>query len=416
MRRLIISAIIVAAIGWAEAATYYVDSEIGQDDPSRKGGPGDPWRTITYALSRVSGENTFMCRGTFEEEIWVAYEDRRSKFTANPDATLLGWVECDYETGVDLNGFRVYGYAAGGSKSGISATDCYFNNPTGRALGIHRFYGGAWAEGCFIENCASVCGAFGWEFGRLTFRDCEIKDCGAGIRVSGEATTNLTRCKFSNVAGTAFAGHFYGEGATFDYCEFYDCGTAIDLSGGLTHGYWGDIKDSTFRRNGLAISVSKEGPWSSVRIRDNLIYENKGTAITVGGKNVKLRTNIVKDNDGHGVYITGGNPDLGTPGDPGGNTFAGNKSGYDVYNASPESIPAYGNTWDPRSEAEMAGKTWQEVNVTRIYDHWDDPSVGYVMWDEPVGVEPVSLGRLKASFQGEPPSGLVAPSPSSAVR
>ncbi|MEE8640358.1 MAG: hypothetical protein V3T41_08110, partial [bacterium] len=126
MRRLIISAIIVAAIGWAEAATYYVDNVNGRDDPAWGGGPGDPWRTITYALSRVSGENTFMCSGTFEEEVTVAWEDRRSILTANPDAMLVGWVECEYETGVDLNSFDVYGYAAGGSKSGIAARDCYF--------------------------------------------------------------------------------------------------------------------------------------------------------------------------------------------------------------------------------------------------------------------------------------------------
>jgi hypothetical protein len=357
-----------------------------------------------------------MCRGTFEEEVTVAWEDRRSIFTANPDATLVGWVECDYETGVDLNGFDVYGYAAGGSKSGISATDCYFNNPTGRALGIHRFYGGARAERCFIENCASVCGASGWEFGSLTFRDCEIEDCGSGITFSGGATTNLTRCRFSNVAGTAFDGNFYEEGATFTSCEFYDCGAGIVLDGTLLYGYWGTIKDCVFRGNGLALSVVKETDWGNVDISGNFIIENKGTAITVGGKNIELRKNVVKENDGHGVYITEGAPDLGTPGDPGGNTFAGNKSGYDVYNASSEDIPAYGNTWDPRSEAEMKGKTWHDVNVTRIYDHWDNSNVGYVMWSEPVGVEPVSLGRVKAAFQGGAPSGLVVPTPSTAVR
>jgi hypothetical protein len=65
----------------------------------------------------------------------------------------------------------------------------------------------------------------------------------------------------------------------------------------------------------------------------------------------------------------------------------------------------------------MKGKTWREVNVTRIYDHWDDPKVGYVMWSKPIfGVAPASLGQIKASFQGEPPSGLLTPSPSFAVR
>ncbi len=410
MCKLIILAIIVAAVGWAEAATYYVDSETGQDDPSRKGGPGDPWRTITYALSRVSGENTFMCRGVFEEEIWVAYEDRRSEFTANPAATLVGWLECDYETGVDLNGFRVYGYAAGGSKSGISATDCYFNNPKGRALGIHRFHGGAWAESCIIEDCASVCGASGWEFGALTFRDCQIRDCGDGITFSGGAWTNLTRCRFSNVAGTAFDGNFYEEGASFTSCEFYDCGAGIVLDGTLLFGYSGRIEDCVFRGNDLALSVVKETDWASVEIGTSRFTENGGDGIKLEGIKIRLRGNLIEDNDGHGVYITEGNPDLGTPADPGGNTLAGNKSGFDVYNASPENVPACGNTWDPQSEAEMEGKTWQEVNVTRIYDHWDNPDLGYVMWSEPMlGVAPASLGRIKASFRDGSPSALRRP-------
>ena len=58
----------------------------------------------------------------------------------------------------------------------------------------------------------------------------------------------------------------------------------------------------------------------------------------------------------------------------------------------------------------MAGKTWQEVNVSRIYDHWDNPSVGYVMWSKPMsGVAPASLGRIKASFRGETSAGQTGP-------
>ncbi len=396
--------ILVAVIGPAGAATYYVDSADGRDDPAWNGGPADPWATLTYALSRVSGENTFMCRGRFEEEVTVAWEDRRSVFTANPDAMLEGWVQCEYETGVDLNGFRVYGYAAGGSKSGIAARDCYFQNPAGAVLGIHRFHGGARAERCRIENSASVCGASGWEFGSLTFRDCEIEDCGSGITFSGGATTNLTRCRFSNVAGTAFDGNFYEEGATFTGCEFYDCGAGIVLDGTLLYGYWGRIEDCVFRGNGLGLSVVKETDWGSVEITGSRFAENSGNGMALEGITIKLRGNVITDNDGHGVYITEGDPDLGTPGDPGGNTFAGNKSGYDVYNASPENVPACGNTWDPQSQQEMEGKTWQDVNVTRIYDHWDNPNVGYVKWSDFSAVRPASLGRIKASFREGPAS------------
>jgi hypothetical protein len=124
-----------------------------------------------------------------------------------------------------------------------------------------------------------------------------------------------------------------------------------------------------------------------------------------------LRGNVVTGNGGHGVIIASGDPDLGTPGDPGNNTFAGNGSGYDVYNASAEDIMAYGNTWDPQTQEEMAGKTWEQVNVTRIYDRWDDPAVGYVKWSDLSTIAPASVGGIKASFSegAEPP--VMAPAP-----
>ncbi|NIT36312.1 MAG: hypothetical protein GTN49_07405 [candidate division Zixibacteria bacterium] len=138
MRKLIILAIIVAAVGWAEAATYYVDSDDGRDDPTWNGSPLEPWQTITYALSRVSGENTFMCRGTFEEEITVEDDDGGSTFEPNPEAKLDGSIatnEC--HNPVLLAGFRVEGEAGAGTHSGLWVGQCSFTNPGGSALSLN---------------------------------------------------------------------------------------------------------------------------------------------------------------------------------------------------------------------------------------------------------------------------------------
>ncbi|MGD8718126.1 MAG: right-handed parallel beta-helix repeat-containing protein [Candidatus Zixiibacteriota bacterium] len=402
--------ICVAVAGWAGAATFYVDSVDGLDDPTHSGGPGDPWQTLTYALSRTSGENTFMCRGTFEEEVTVAWEDRRSVFTANPGATLDGWLECEYETGVDLNGFEVYGYAAGGSKSGIGARDCYFNYPSGMAFPIARFYGGSGAYDCVFEYCKTVTAIGGFEFGRAYFNGCTVKDCGSGISYSGEATVSAVSCRFENVAGTAFSANIWGEFGAVRNCTMINCGTAVSMTNTWYGGY-GTIEDSTFMANTIAITALQEvEEYGEIEIERNVVTGNAGNGATVGGFRLKLRDNVITDNGGHGVYITEGAPDLGTPYDPGGNTFAGNGSGYDVYNASAEDIMAYGNTWDPQSREEMAGKTWADVNVTRIYDRWDDPSVGYVKWSDYSTVTPASLGGVKASFaEGAVPASVPAP-------
>lgn len=418
MLRNIIAVAIVAVAGSAGAATYYVDEVNGADDPARNGGPGDPWRTITYALSRVSGENTFMCRGTFEEEVEVGRDDDRSTFVANPEAAIRGSITTVYEVVfLELDDFDIFGYAGGGSKAYVEINNCYFNYPSGEAFQVARFHGGGIAEDCVFEDCGSVMSIPGFEFGTARFSQCDLKDCGSGISYSGEASVSATDCVFSNVAGVAFGASIWGEFATVKNCVLSNCGTGVSMVGTWFGGY-GKIEDSTFKFNNVPIAATHNvEDYGGIRITDNAVTENYGAGVTVGGVRIELRGNLIEDNDGHGVYITEGNPDLGTPGDPGGNTFAGNKSGYDVYNASPEDIPAVGNTWDPQAEAEMKGKTWQEANVTRIYDHWDDPSVGYVMWSEPIlGVAPASLGQIKASFRGEASSGKSTPNPSVPAR
>ncbi len=138
MRKLVALMVLLVAAGVAGAATYYVDSEDGRDDPAWSGGPSEPWRTITYALARVSGENTFMCRGTFEEKVTVEGYGIRPTFVANPEAVLKGYIGSRYYVyELKINGFRVYGYAGIGEHGELVTEDCYFNNPGGPALTAH---------------------------------------------------------------------------------------------------------------------------------------------------------------------------------------------------------------------------------------------------------------------------------------
>jgi hypothetical protein len=127
--------LLVAVVGSAGAATYYVDSDDGRDDPAWNGGPLEPWRTITYALSRTNGENTFMCRGAFEEEVIVEAYGIRPTFVANPQAVLKGYIKSpSYVCELTINGFRVYGYTGIGDNGELVVEDCYFNNPGGPAV------------------------------------------------------------------------------------------------------------------------------------------------------------------------------------------------------------------------------------------------------------------------------------------
>jgi hypothetical protein len=411
--------IFVAAIGSAGAATYYVDSADGRDEPAWNGGPGEPWATLTYALSRTSGGNTFLCRGTFVEEVRIKEDDDSSEFVGNADAELTGAILCENYCGGGLRSFRVYGYARGGAQAEISTGGCYFNNPTGTALVAGPRSGDLWASDCVFENCGYVVHQT-FEFGAARFRDCSISDCAEGVWASGELAFRVERSTFERVTGTAVLSSMLIDSMVIEGCGFYDCGRGVYTSGpgspSMPDAYI-RITSSVFRGNGTGLFLNRAPQtYDELYVENNSIIENISNGLEIEGE-FEVRGNVVKDNGGHGVYITRYRADLGTPGDPGGNTFAGNKSGYDVYNASSEDIPACGNTWDPQSQQEMAGKTWQQVNVTRIYDHWDDPSVGYVMWSAPMlGVAPASLGRIKASFREGPASGQAGPGPSAVER
>ncbi len=400
MRRIIILAIIVAVAGSAGAATYYVDSVNGLDDASWSGGPGDPWRTITYALSRVSGANTFMCRGEFEEGVIVTADDDDSVFVANSEALLNGFVKSDDYVRAMVEGFDIRGYAESGGVSSITVRNCVFVYPEGTALRPGRFHGGAGAYYCVFEECGNVATAGGLEYGGLSLVESQIINCLSGVGVTGGDRISVSGCNFYDVEDTAVhIGLYEGVGGIYR-CLFRGCGKGPSL---WVSGYgYGSISECEVWDNGLGMRAGA-GDYQAgeLAVSDNVVVNNRGNGAELVGDKVTFRNNVIKNNGGHGVYISYQAPDLGTPKDPGRNVFAGNKSGYDVYNGSQRNIPAYGNTWDPQSEREMKGKTWKTVNVTRIYDHWDDPKFGYVMWSEPVAVEPASLGRIKASFGAE---------------
>ncbi len=415
MRNLMVLIIIVAVAGSAGAATYYVDSVNGLDDPARSGGPLEPWQTITYALSRVSGENTFMCKGLFEEEITVLDDDGGSTFKANVEAGLEGFFatkEC--LSPVLVRGFQIDGTAAAYTRSYLSVVECRLSHSDGWALLSLGQMPSLSVRDCVIAN-AKWAVVDQSEGGAINFYDTEIADCGDGVTIYSKVTWGVSGCRLERVASTALA--ITDAGGSARNSEFYDNGKGLEVTYGGSAAY-GDVSDCVFRGNASAVKVKIwPGLYGRFKVERNDVSGNLGNGLDLSGDAVSARGNVVVDNGGHGVYIGENAPDLGTPKDPGGNTFAGNKSGYDVYNASSEDIPAYGNTWDPESEKEMAGGTWQTVNVTRIYDHWDDPSVGYVMWSEPMlGVAPASLGRIKASFQEGSASGLGAPGSAAAER
>jgi hypothetical protein len=200
-------------------------------------------------------------------------------------------------------------------------------------------------------------------------------------------------CLISNSTGCGVYVQYLSSGSNYTLSMITDCTITNNLGDGIYYRgpasypfsyIFNQISNNTITGNFNGIKVENAAP----RIADNQITGNQN----------------------YGVFIEAGTyfPDLGSnTGSPGNNTIAGNET-YEVYNANPNLIYAKYNYWDPLSSAEMAGHTYLEIDVTRIYDHWEDSGLGYVDWDEPgihTKVVPKSLGEIRASFY--PPSNII---------
>ncbi len=143
---------------------------------------------------------------------------------------------------------------------------------------------------------------------------------------------------------------------------------------------------------------------NSVSIHNNNIHNNSLYGIKCSYHSPIIFSNTIIDNNPYGIYITAdSNPDLGGGAQSctGNNTISGNGT-YEIYNESSNLIFAKYNYWDSLSESEMMGHTYDQVNVTRIFDHWDDIGNGYVNWNNPgthIKIVPSSIGQIKAAYR-----------------
>jgi hypothetical protein len=199
-----------------------------------------------------------------------------------------------------------------------------------------------------------------------------------------------------NIHGGENGVVFYTNGFTaqihIDNCSIYNC-TSSGISGNGNR--CPDIANCNIHDNGTGINVVLSTSGNG-QCQHNEIYNNVvGISVTASG--YIFAYNNIYNNISYGVYSLAGYPDFGSVGH---NSFV-NNGDYDFYNTSASDIPAQYNYWDCRSVQQMAGHNHLNFNVTRIWDKWDDPSVGYVIWDNPLSstkVQPTSLGLIKAVY------------------
>jgi hypothetical protein len=291
------------------AADYYVDAVNGLDEPGR-GTIDKPWKTITYALSQVSGTGHIIhiAKGTYNltlgEVFPLSMKDGVNLIGAGSDLTIIdaqdkaSVVKAEYiSTETTIAGFTL--------KDGKSST-------YGGGIIYRWSSGNLIVDSCKITSCYSAKeggGIYASESpdGSIIIQNCQITDCtsnagwgygnckgGAGIYV-GKTSVGILGCEiFSNRAD-------WGGGAGILIRESQSAEVAFNnIHNNI--GYVG---------GGVLYCVSKG------IIRNNFIYSNEATYYSGGGgiyivpggesKQVVVCNNLIKGNtvdyDGAGIMV-----------------------------------------------------------------------------------------------------------------
>jgi len=255
------------------AADYYVDSNDGTD-ANTGASPLAPWKTITHALSSVSGTEgdpatIHIAAGTYSpsangESFPLQMKSYVSLLGDGADTVTLDAQETAYHViycaqvdqlsieGLTLTGGRASGSGTDSKGGGVLFTACsdvtlqdctVTENSAWMGGGIHCDVGaGVWIEGCLIRENSSIPDADGRSFG-------------GGVGILGSSPT-LIHCTIESNSAVLGAGLVCDDSSSrIAWCNFLENSCIPDPSGGS---YGGGVRlteasplieDCTFTRN-----------------------------------------------------------------------------------------------------------------------------------------------------------------------
>ncbi|MHB8894638.1 MAG: right-handed parallel beta-helix repeat-containing protein [Candidatus Geothermincolia bacterium] len=252
----------------------------------------------------------------------------------------------------------------------------------------------------------------------ITMENNTIYDFYYGIQSTGYRNrTNLT------LLGNSISQCAY-DGVLFSYNDYGSpYATELTLGGNNVHnnGRWGVYLSSelsnyaaarfTINNNlihdnvqeGLYLVSSPTNKWIETHVTLNDIYGNHGAGVKASGPyQLLMLHNDIHDNTGDGVYLAAGTQTRANFG-----SYSGNLGSYDVRNESVFLVDAAGNFWGSATTQAMdAGGN--PKNITRIYDQFDEPDFGRVVYSGWLG-----SAQSRPSL---PVSHIAAPLPGSTLR
>jgi parallel beta-helix repeat protein len=208
----------------AQAAQYYVDGTLGTDTPGNGGSSGaGAWKTITYALSQVSGTHTInVAAGTYSkstETFPLVMKDNVSLTGAGADVTILDGIYftspyvCIMQfidvVGVTVDGFTITGGTSTGSGGGIYILSDYdYCNPIFKNCRITHNYTTSWGGGVSASYTGST---YAPKFINCIIDNNTAEDDGGGVYLSDNTAAQFYNCTITaNTANGYYGGGGFG--------------------------------------------------------------------------------------------------------------------------------------------------------------------------------------------------------------
>jgi hypothetical protein len=230
----------------AQATDYYV-ATTGTNDPGG-GSAGNPWKTITYALSQVSGSGHTInvAAGTYDTALGETFPlSMKNGVSLQGDGAATTILDANDTAGViqassiasptTLDGFTITnGSTSGYVGAGINADGCTWavsnciitsnQNPSGAGGGMYCQY----YDYTAYTNCSFTYNSAGG---------------GGGIYIYYRSAPTFTNCVISNNSASSGAGFFAESiGTTYGFPTFINCTIADNAAtskGGAMYGYSG---------------------------------------------------------------------------------------------------------------------------------------------------------------------------------
>ncbi|MCP4230560.1 MAG: DUF1565 domain-containing protein, partial [bacterium] len=301
------------------------------------------------------------------------------------------------------NGYIVEGFEGNITLTGgpVTITDFYmYNAGTIHCLpgseGSTIQYCSLWAAGIVVENVSNIA----INHNRTWYVD-------PAVLVKGNGSALITGNGFGIMGFRTGVSIEDSASATITDNQF-ECGTMvvantssgdIEIEDNYTGGYGG----------GIVYNVSASEDYGIIRNNDFGNAYDTCTFINIVNGSPLIEGNTIINSYDYGVIIEpNANPDMGggARGSAGNNEIHDNNgggSGIDVRNNSANDIYCEDNDWGTTTMGMMSGHNYSDTDIDpAIWDHWEDSSKGYIMWNDPgpQAIESASLGEIKAVFSG----------------